>query len=38
MAARNCPVWSFTTHGDPDVTTLPYSQNWDAVTLRAALD
>ena len=31
-SASNCPVWSFTTHGDPDVTTLPYSQNWDAVT------
>ncbi len=30
--AINCPVWSFTTHGDPGVTTLPYSQNWDAVT------
>ena len=31
-SASNCPVWSFTTHGDPGVTTLPYSQNWDAVT------
>jgi hypothetical protein len=30
--AANCPVWSFTTHGDPMITTLPYSQNWDLVT------
>jgi len=30
--ALNCPVWSFTTHGDPTITALPYSQNWDLVT------
>ncbi len=30
--AANCPVWSFTTHGDATITTLPYSQNWDLVT------
>lgn len=30
--ATNCPVWSFTTHGDATITSLPYSQNWDAVT------
>ncbi|MDD4223870.1 MAG: carboxypeptidase regulatory-like domain-containing protein, partial [Candidatus Cloacimonetes bacterium] len=30
--APNCPIWSFTTHGDATVTTLPYSQNWDLVT------
>jgi len=30
--AINCPVWSFTTHGEPIVNTLPYYQNWDAVT------
>jgi hypothetical protein len=30
--APNCPVWSFTTHGDPTVTTLPYSQTWDLIT------
>ncbi len=30
--ASNCPVWSFTTHGDATITALPYSQNWDAVT------
>lgn len=33
--AVNCPVWSFTTHGDPTVTTLPYNQNWDLVTAPA---
>ncbi|MDY0152572.1 MAG: choice-of-anchor J domain-containing protein, partial [Candidatus Cloacimonas sp.] len=33
--APNCPVWSFTTHGDPTVTALPYTQNWDAVTAPA---
>lgn len=27
--ASNCPVWSFTTHGDATISTLPYSQNWD---------
>ncbi|MDD4308745.1 MAG: hypothetical protein PHO32_00025, partial [Candidatus Cloacimonetes bacterium] len=31
-SAVNCPVWSFTTHGDASITTLPYTQNWDAVT------
>ncbi|MCD8480421.1 MAG: hypothetical protein LRZ88_09500 [Candidatus Cloacimonetes bacterium] len=31
-SATNCPVWSFTTHGDASVDTLPYAQNWDAVT------
>jgi len=30
--SANCPVWSFSTHGDPTVTTLPYSQNWDSIT------
>lgn len=34
-SAVNCPVWSFTTHGDPTVSTLPYSQNWDNVTVPA---
>jgi len=33
--ATNCPVWSFTTHGDPTIDTLPYSQNWDLVTAPA---
>lgn len=33
--AANCPVWSFTTHGDPTVSSLPYNQNWDAVTIPA---
>jgi len=31
-SAANCPVWSFTTHGDASVDALPYTQNWDAVT------
>ncbi|MDD3236209.1 MAG: choice-of-anchor D domain-containing protein, partial [Candidatus Cloacimonetes bacterium] len=31
--ATNCPVWSFTTYGDPTITTLPYNQNWDLVTI-----
>ncbi len=30
--APACPVWSFTTHGNATVTTLPYSQNWDLET------
>ncbi|HPI25543.1 MAG TPA: choice-of-anchor J domain-containing protein, partial [Candidatus Cloacimonadota bacterium] len=30
--AINCPVWSFTTHGDATVNSLPYTQHWDAVT------
>ena len=30
--AVNCPVWSFTTHGEPIVNTLPYIQNFDSVT------
>ncbi|HPI25891.1 MAG TPA: choice-of-anchor D domain-containing protein, partial [Candidatus Cloacimonadota bacterium] len=30
--AVNCPVWSFTTHGDATVNSLPYTQHWDAVT------
>jgi hypothetical protein len=30
--AANCPVWSFTTHGDASVNALPYTQHWDAVT------
>lgn len=30
--ALNCPVWSFTTHPDPTVTTYPYLQNFDSVT------
>ncbi|MDY0150763.1 MAG: carboxypeptidase regulatory-like domain-containing protein, partial [Candidatus Cloacimonas sp.] len=32
-SATNCPVWSFTTHGDPTVSTLPYNQSWDLVTV-----
>jgi len=31
--ATNCPVWSFTTHGEASVNSLPYTQNWDAVTV-----
>ena len=30
--AADCPIWSFTTHGAPDIETLPYTQNWDQVT------
>lgn len=30
--ASNCPVWSFTTQPNPEVTMLPYAQNWDQVT------
>jgi hypothetical protein len=30
--ATGCPVWSFTTHGDPEIDALPYTQNWDLVT------
>lgn len=30
--APDCPVWSFTTHGDATITTLPYTQHWDSVT------
>ena len=29
--AVSCPVWSFTTHGEPIVNSLPYSQNFDLV-------
>ena len=31
--ATACPVWSFTTHGDPTITTLPYNQAWDNVAV-----
>ena len=34
-SATNCPVWSFTTHGDPTITSLPYAQAWDNVTVPA---
>ncbi len=30
--AVDCPVWSFSTHGDPEIVALPYFQNWDLVT------
>ncbi|HNQ44663.1 MAG TPA: choice-of-anchor J domain-containing protein, partial [Candidatus Cloacimonadota bacterium] len=30
--AIDCPVWSFTTHGDATISTLPYTQHWDSVT------
>ncbi|MCB5247569.1 MAG: hypothetical protein LHW57_06055, partial [Candidatus Cloacimonetes bacterium] len=30
--AADCPVWSFSTHGDNTVETLPYFQHFDAVT------
>lgn len=30
--ATNCPVWSFTTHGDATITQLPYIQAFDNVT------
>ncbi len=31
-SAANCPVWSFSTHGDPIIQQLPHTENWDAVT------
>ncbi len=31
-SAVDCPVWSFTTHGDASITTLPYTQSWDLIT------
>lgn len=31
--SANCPVWSFSTHGDTTIYELPYTQNWDAVTV-----
>jgi hypothetical protein len=33
--APNCPVWSFTTHGDATITQLPYFQHFDSVTAPA---
>ncbi|MDP2401106.1 MAG: hypothetical protein Q8M66_03935, partial [Actinomycetota bacterium] len=30
--AVDCPVWSFTTHGDATISVLPYLQHWDSVT------
>ncbi len=30
--AADCPVWSFTTHGTNTVNSLPYFQQFDAVT------
>lgn len=35
--AANCPVWSFTTHGDPTVSSLPYTQNFDTAVTPPAL-
>lgn len=31
--AVNCPVWSFTTHGDATITQLPYTNNFDSITV-----
>ncbi|MDD4677412.1 MAG: choice-of-anchor J domain-containing protein [Candidatus Cloacimonetes bacterium] len=31
--AVDCPVWSFTVLADPTVTTYPYEQNFDLVTV-----
>ena len=31
--ATGCPVWSFTTRGDPTVTTFPYTADFDNGTL-----
>lgn len=31
--AVNCPVWSFSTHPDPQIQTLPYTQNFDSATV-----
>jgi len=33
--AVDCPVWKFTTLADPTVTTFPYTQNFDDVTIPA---
>jgi len=33
--ATNCPVWSLTTHGDSNVTSLPYFQHFDSVAAPA---
>jgi len=33
--ASDCPIWSFTTHGDNTITSLPYFQHWDSVTAPA---
>jgi hypothetical protein len=33
--APDCPVWSFTTHGTNTISTLPYFQQFDAVTAPA---
>ncbi len=33
--ATGVPVWSFTTMADPTITTYPYTQNFDTVTLPA---
>ena len=33
--APNCPLWAFTTIADPTVTTYPYTQNFDQVTVPA---
>jgi hypothetical protein len=30
--ATGCPEWSFTTHGDQTITSLPYTQAFDAVS------
>ncbi len=33
--ALDCPVWQFTTLADPTITTFPYAQNFDEVTVPA---
>ena len=33
--AVNCPTWSFTTLADPTVTTYPFNENFDTVTVPA---
>ncbi len=33
--ATDCPIWTFTTMADPTVTTFPYLQNFDSVTIPA---
>lgn len=34
-SATGCPVWSFTTWGDPTVSVFPYSEDFDGVTAPA---
>ena len=33
--APDCPVWQFTTLADPTITTYPYEQNFDTLTVPA---